>query len=91
MDLTSSQVPMRSFARDVALDPGRASARASKLGGISRPNALVVLRLTTSSNLTGNWTGSSAGFSLLSILPEYAARRQLSTLRFHKTRARQRR
>src|SRR6266545_1140236 len=38
------------------------SARASSVGGTSRPSALAVLRLTTSSNLTGAWTGNSLGF-----------------------------
>src|SRR5262249_32775967 len=38
------------------------SARASSVGGISRPSALAVLRLITSSNLVGAWTGSSPGF-----------------------------
>src|SRR5262249_21135245 len=44
------------------------SARASTLGGISRPSALAVLRLITSSNLVGCSTGSSAGFAPLKIL-----------------------
>src|SRR5262249_5562255 len=41
------------------------SARASSVGGISRPSALAVLRLITSSNFVGNCTGRSAGFSPL--------------------------
>src|SRR5262249_58729885 len=41
------------------------SARASSVGGISRPSALAVLRLMTSSNLVGCCTGRSAGFSPL--------------------------
>src|SRR5262245_9076525 len=41
------------------------SARASSVGGTSRPIALAVLRFTTNSNLTGAWTGSSLGFSPL--------------------------
>src|SRR6476646_7872390 len=41
------------------------SARASSEGGISRPSALAVLRLTTSSYLVGACTGRSAGFSPL--------------------------
>src|SRR5215831_7736893 len=45
------------------------SARASSVGGISRLSALAVLRLMTSSNLIGCWTGSSAGFAPLRILP----------------------
>jgi hypothetical protein len=38
------------------------SARASSIAGTSMPSALAVLRLITSSNLTGTWTGSSFGF-----------------------------
>ena len=38
-----------------------ASARASKIGGTSRPIALALLRLMTSSNLVGCCTGRSAG------------------------------
>src|SRR5262249_25861116 len=41
------------------------SARASTVGGISRPSAFAVLRLITSSYLVGAWTGRSAGFSPL--------------------------
>ena len=41
------------------------SARASSVGGTSRPSALAVLRLITSSYLVGACTGSSAGFSPL--------------------------
>ena len=39
------------------------SARASSVGGMSRPSALAVLRLMTSSNLVGCSTGKSAGFA----------------------------
>src|SRR5215468_4481239 len=39
------------------------SARASSVGGTSRPSALAVLRLMTSSYLVGACTGRSAGFS----------------------------
>src|SRR6516164_611901 len=35
------------------------SARCCRIQGTSRPSALAVLRLITSSNLTGAWTGSS--------------------------------
>ena len=35
------------------------SARASSVGGTLRPSALAVLRLITSSNLSGAWTGRS--------------------------------
>jgi hypothetical protein len=41
------------------------SARASTVGGTSRPSVLAVLRLMTSSYLVGVCTGSSAGFSPL--------------------------
>ena len=41
------------------------SARASSVGGMSRPSALAVLRLITSSYLVGACTGRSAGFSPL--------------------------
>src|SRR5262249_52601796 len=43
------------------------SARASSVGGISRPNALAVLRLMTNSYLVGSMTGRSAGFAPLTI------------------------
>src|SRR4029077_3960326 len=46
------------------------SARARIDGGTVRPSALAVLRLTTSSNRVGCWTGRSAGFSPLRIFPE---------------------
>ena len=39
------------------------SARASSVGGTSRPSALAVLRLIASSYLVGACTGKSAGFS----------------------------
>src|SRR5262245_26896450 len=41
------------------------SARASSDAGMSKPSALAVLRLITSSNLVGACTGRSAGFSPL--------------------------
>src|SRR5262245_30097660 len=41
------------------------SARASTVGGTSRPSALAVVRLMTSSSLVGCKTGKSAGFSPL--------------------------
>src|SRR5262249_48009876 len=41
------------------------SARCCRNHGTSRPSALAVLRLTTSSNLVGACTGRSAGFSPL--------------------------
>ena len=39
------------------------SAVASNDDGMVRPSALAALRLITSSNLTGPWTGNSLGFS----------------------------
>src|ERR1700747_2664207 len=44
-------------------------ARASSVGGTSRPSALAVLRLITSSYLVGACTGKSAGFAPLRIPP----------------------
>src|ERR1051326_2810247 len=41
------------------------SARARSVGGMSRPSALAVLRLMTSSKVVGSWTGRSPGFSPL--------------------------
>src|SRR5262249_44457402 len=46
-----------------ALHSITSSARASSVGGTSRPSALAVLRFTISSNLVGCCTGRSAGFS----------------------------
>src|SRR5262249_53098261 len=45
------------------------SASASNLSGISRPSALAVLRLITSSNFVGSITGRSPGFSPLRMRP----------------------
>jgi len=45
------------------------SARASKVGGISRPSVLAVLRLITSSTFVTCCTGKSAGFSPLRTRP----------------------
>ncbi len=39
------------------------SARASRVSGTVRPNALAVLRLMINSNLIGCWTGRSAGLT----------------------------
>src|SRR5262245_24845741 len=47
------------------------SARASRDGGTSRPSALAVLRLITSSNLVGCMIGKSFGFSPARIRPVY--------------------
>jgi hypothetical protein len=43
-------------------------ARASSIGGISRPSAFAVVRLMTRSNLVGCSTGMSAGFAPRRIL-----------------------
>jgi hypothetical protein len=54
------------------------SARVSSVGGNTIPSDFAVLRLTKSSNLVGNSTGKSAGFSPLKILSIYiAARRKM--------------
>jgi len=45
------------------------SARASSIGGTSRPSALAVLRLMTNSYLVTCWMGRSTGFSPLRIRP----------------------
>ena len=45
------------------------SASATRFPGTSRPSALAVLRLMTSSNLVGCITGRSAGFSPLRMRP----------------------
>src|ERR1700756_3125399 len=45
------------------------SARASSVGGTSKPSAFAVLRLMTSSNLLDCTTGRSAGLAPLRILP----------------------
>src|SRR5262249_48819957 len=51
------------------------SARASKIGGRSKPKALAVFRLTTNSNLVPCRTGRSAGFAPLRILSTKLAER----------------
>src|SRR6266436_3617590 len=49
------------------------SARASSVGGISRPSAFAVLRLITNSYLVGACTGRLAGFSPLRMRSTYPA------------------
>src|SRR6516162_9349343 len=57
------------------------SARASSVGGTSRPSVLAVFRLITSSYLVGSCTGRSAGSSPRRMRSTYdAARRYWSTL-----------
>src|SRR5215475_2229755 len=51
------------------------SARASNVGGTSKPKALAVFRLTTNSNLVPCCTGSSAGIAPLMILSTKLAER----------------
>jgi hypothetical protein len=58
------------------------SARASSVGGTSRPSALAVLRLISISNLVGCSTGRSAGFAPLKILSTYSAARRSMTSGF---------
>src|SRR5262249_10967025 len=55
------------------------SARASSVSGTTRPSALAVLRLTTSSNLVGCSMGRSAGFAPLITLMTNAAARLVSS------------
>ena len=50
------------------------SARASSDGGTSRPSALAVLRLITSSNLVGCWTGKIGGLLALENAVDVAGR-----------------
>src|SRR5262245_9463901 len=56
------------------------SARASNVGGISRPSALAVLRLMTSSYLVGFCTGRSAGLSPLRMRSTYEAARRARSI-----------
>src|SRR5262249_55048295 len=49
------------------------SARASSMGGTSRPSAFAVVRLMTRSNLVGCSTGMSPGFAPRRILSTYSA------------------
>ena len=58
-------------ARPVAPHSITSSASASSLSGTARPSAFVVLRLITSSNFVGCWTGKSPGFSPFSTLATY--------------------
>src|SRR5262249_56023025 len=52
-----------------ALHSITSSARASSIGGASRPSAFAVLTLRASSNFVGCSTGRSAGFSPLRMRP----------------------
>jgi hypothetical protein len=53
------------------------SAATSKVCGTVTPSALAVLRLITSSNLVGCWTGRSPGLSPFRIRSTYAADRRV--------------
>src|SRR5262249_32315837 len=59
----------------VPLHSMTSSVRASNEMGGSRPSALAVLRLMTSSNLVACWTGRSPGFSPLRMRSTYDAAR----------------
>jgi hypothetical protein len=59
--------PARSNARFHSIT---SSARTKINCGTVRPSALAVLRLTTSSNFVGCWTGRSDGLTPLRILPQ---------------------
>src|SRR5262245_4963993 len=72
--------PCRSCAaeKDDELSPFHSitsSARASSVGGTSKPKVLAVFRLTTNSNLVPCCTGRSAGFAPLRILSTKLAER----------------
>src|SRR6516164_4606622 len=54
------------------------SARASRVGGTSRPIAFAAFRLITSSYLVGACTGRSPGFSPLRMRSTYLAARRYS-------------
>jgi hypothetical protein len=56
------------------------SARASTVGGMSRPSAFAVLRLMTSSYLVGACTGKSAGYSPLRMRSTYWAARRYPSI-----------
>src|SRR3979490_751379 len=58
------------------------SARASSIGGTSRPSALAVLRLITNSNLVGCSTGMSAGFVPRRTLSTSSAERRNRSAKF---------
>src|SRR4029453_14916322 len=57
------------------------SARASSVGGTSRPSTLAVLRLITNSYFVGCNTGRSAGLAPLRMRPTYPAARRCASVR----------
>src|SRR6516164_420119 len=78
--------PRRSAAeqRDegAALHSITSSARASSVGGTSRPSAFATIRLITKSNLVGCSTGMSAGFAPRSILSTKSPARRHRSRKF---------
>src|SRR5713226_6802130 len=56
------------------------SARCWSCKATSRPSALAVFRLITSSNLTGAWTGSSPGCSPRRMRSAYEAARRYGSI-----------
>ena len=68
--------PNRTARELAALHSITSSARASSVGGTSRPSAFAVLRLITRSNLVGCSTGISAGFAPRRILSVNSAARR---------------
>jgi hypothetical protein len=70
--------------RPSARETQDSSARASSVGGTSRPSGLAVFALMTSSYLVGRITGRSAGFAPLGIRPaRVPAQRYVSNYRGH--------
>jgi hypothetical protein len=63
------QKPPRAIAARQTIYSITSSARASSVGGTSRPSALAVPRLMTSSNRVARSTGTSAGLAPLRIRP----------------------
>src|SRR5262249_34467439 len=63
-----------------ALHSITSSARASSVGGTSRPSALAVLRLITNSYLVGACTGRLAAFSPLRMRLTYEAARRCRSI-----------
>src|SRR5262245_12874467 len=69
-DRLACELRIQPAVDDVALVFGAtSSARASRVGGTVRLSVFAVLRLTARRNLVGCFTGKSAGFSPLRILP----------------------
>jgi len=71
-----SETPLCARSRRWSVYSITSSAVASSLSGTVRPSALAVLRLITSSNLVGAWTGRSLGLAPLRIRSTYCAARR---------------